>query len=342
MEFPLSARVELEFFRQLWQKSNDPFWLCGCAGQDFVLTAVNPAEAAIDARFRPGVSLRSILGHGTEGDELLSGYFECRDSAQTVKFRQQPIFQGTERLFETLLVPVTNVQGDVTHICGTARDLTPFLVAQRSLEELNHRLELRVAERTQALNQANAELREANQILEKLAASDSLTELANRRSFFEHAAAEVQRAQRYGHPLSLQMLDIDHFKSINDHFGHAAGDEVLRKLADVLRANLRHNDLAARIGGEEFVVLLPETRLEAAAQHAERLRMAIAALRFPFDQSAHSITVSIGVAALDIGELSPDPMLMRADNGLYRAKDDGRNRVQVSWSGEVGGSLWLL
>ena len=342
MEFPLSARVELEFFRQLWQKSNDPFWLCECAGQDFVLTAVNPAEAAIDARFRPGVSLRSILGHGTEGDELLSGYFECRDSAQTVKFRQQPIFQGTERLFETLLVPVTNVQGDVTHICGTARDLTPFLVAQRSLEELNHRLELRVAERTQALNQANAELREANQILEKLAASDSLTELANRRSFFEHAAAEVQRAQRYGHPLSLQMLDIDHFKSINDHFGHAAGDEVLRKLADVLRANLRHNDLAARIGGEEFVVLLPETRLEAAAQHAERLRMAIAALRFPFDQAMHSITVSIGVAALDIGELSPDPMLMRADSGLYRAKDDGRNRVQVAWSGEVGGSLWLL
>lgn len=342
MEFPLSASVELEFFRQLWQKSNDPFWLCECAGQDFVLTAVNPAETAIDERFRPGASLRSILGHRAEADELLSGYFECRDSAQTVKFRQQPIFQGTERLFETLLVPVTNVQGDVTHICGTARDLTPFLVAQRSLEELNHRLELRVAERTQALNQANAELREANQILEKLAASDSLTELANRRSFFEHAAAEVQRAQRYGHPLSLQMLDIDHFKSINDHFGHAAGDEVLRKLADVLRANLRHNDLAARIGGEEFVVLLPETRLEAAAQHAERLRMAIAALRFPFDQAMHSITVSIGVAALDIGELSPDPMLMRADNGLYRAKDDGRNRVQVSWSGEVGGSLWLL
>ena len=342
MEFPLSASVELEFFRQLWQKSNDPFWLCECAGQDFVLTAVNPAETSIDERFRPGASLRSILGHSAEADELLSGYFECRDSAQTVKFRQQPIFQGTERLFETLLVPVTNVQGDVTHICGTARDLTPFLVAQRSLEELNHRLELRVAERTQALNQANAELREANQILEKLAASDSLTELANRRSFFEHAAAEVQRAQRYGHPLSLQMLDIDHFKSINDHFGHAAGDEVLRKLADVLRANLRHNDLAARIGGEEFVVLLPETRLEAAAQHAERLRMAIAALRFPFDQSAHSITVSIGVAALDIGELSPDPMLMRADSGLYRAKDDGRNRVQVAWSGEVGGSLWLL
>ena len=342
MKFPLSPRVELEFFRQLWQKSDDPFWLCACAGEDFVLTAVNPAEEAICADFQPGASLRAILGHDEDADQLLSGYFECRNSGQTVKFRQQPLFQGEERLFETLLVPVTNAQGEVTHICGTARDLTAFLVAQRSLEELNHQLELRVAERTEALNRANSELRETNQVLEKLAASDSLTELANRRSFIEQADAEVRRAQRYGHPLALQMLDIDHFKSINDHFGHAAGDEVLRRLADVLRANLRHNDLAARIGGEEFVILLPETQLEDAAQHAERLRMAIAELRIPFEQSTLNITVSIGVAALDHGELSPEPMLMRADSGLYRAKQDGRNRVQVTWGGEVGGSQWLL
>lgn len=342
MKFPLSPGVELEFFRQLWQKSNDPFWLCECAGDDFMLAAVNPAEEIIDTRFRPGVSLRSILGFGEDADQLLSGYFECRDSGRTVKFRQQPLLHGEERLFETLLVPVTNAEGAVTHICGTARDLTQFLTAQRSLEELNRQLELRVAERTSALNQANKELREANQVLEKLAASDSLTELANRRSFFEYAAAEVQRAQRYGHPLSLQMLDIDHFKSVNDQFGHAAGDQVLRELANVLRANLRHNDLAARIGGEEFVVLLPETRLEDAAQHAERLRMAISALRFSFDQATLGITVSIGVAALDSEELSPDPLLMRADNGLYQAKQDGRNRVQVAWGSELGRSLLLL
>ena len=342
MKSPLSPRIELEFFRQLWQKSDDPFWLCACAGEDFVLTAVNPAEEAISADFQPGASLRAILGHSVEADQLLSGYFECRDSGQTVKFRQQALFEGEERLFETLLVPVTNAQGEVTHICGTARDLTAFLVAQRSLEALNHQLELRVAERTQALNQANAELREANQVLEKLAASDSLTELANRRSFFERAAAEVQRAHRYGHPLALQMLDLDHFKSINDHFGHAAGDEVLRQLAGVLRVNLRHNDLAARIGGEEFVVLLPETKLEDAAQHAERLRMAIGALRIPFEQSTLNVTVSIGVGALDSGELSPEPMLMRADSALYRAKQDGRNRVQVAWGAEVGGTMWLL
>lgn len=339
MKSPLSPRIELEFFRQLWQKSDDPFWLCECAGDDFVLTAVNPAEEATGELLRPGVSLRTIMGYGEEGDRLLSGYFACRDSGQTVKFRQQLVFEGQERLFETLLVPVTNARGEVTHVCGTARDLTSFLVAQRSLEELNRRLEMRVAERTEALNLANSELRDANRILEKLAASDSLTELANRRSFFEQAEAEVQRAHRYGHPLALQMLDIDHFKSINDHFGHAAGDEVLRRIAGVLRANLRHNDLAARIGGEEFVVLLPETQLEDAAQHAERLRNAIAGLRIPFEQSTLSVTVSLGVAALHAGELSPEPMLMRADSGLYRAKQSGRNRVQVAGSAEVGDSL---
>ena len=122
------------------------------------------------------------------------------------------------------------------------------------------------------------------------------------------------------------------------HFGHAAGDEVLRRIAGVLRANLRHNDLAARIGGEEFVILLPETQLADAAQHAERLRKAIAGLRIPVEQSMLSVTVSIGVAALDTGELSPEPMLMRADSGLYRAKQDGRNRVQVTWNAAVGDS----
>ena len=107
----------------------------------------------------------------------------------------------------------------------------------------------------------------------------------------------------------------------------------------MLRANLRHNDLAARIGGEEFVVLLPETQLEDAAQHAERLRKTIAGLRIPVAQSTLSVTVSIGVAALDTGELSPEPMLMRADSGLYRAKQDGRNRVQVTWNAAVGERL---
>ncbi len=342
MKHPLDPSIELEFFRQLWQKSNDPFWLCECTEDDFLITAVNPAEKSIDPRLAPGASVRSFLGHGKLADDLMSGYFECRDSGRTVSFRQQPVINGEERLFQTLLVPVTNQGGEVTHIYGTARDLPQFLHAQRAQEELNRQLELRVSERTQALNLVNEELRETNQILEKLAAQDSLTELANRRYFFEQATAEVLRAQRYKHPLSIQMLDIDHFKTINDRFGHAAGDSVLKAFADVLRSNLRRNDLAARIGGEEFVVLLPETGIDDAMLHAERMRQAIESSRIQFGNQTLAITVSIGVAGLDPGELSPEPMLLRADGGLYHAKQSGRNGLQVNWGGQANGQLWPL
>ncbi len=337
MDFPLAQNVELDFFRQLWEKSNDPFWLCECVGDDFVVVVVNPAERLVDASIASGLSLRAYFGEGNAADELLSGYFECRDTARTVLFRQQAVINGVERLFHSLLVPVTDARGRVTHICGTGRDLSQFLQAQRALEALNKQLEARVAERTQALNQANADLREANRVLEQLARSDSLTALANRRCFFEEAGAEVLRARRYRHPLSLQMLDIDHFKSINDRFGHAAGDNVIRAIAEILRDNLRQTDLAARIGGEEFAVLLPETDIAAAEHHAERLRQTIAS--HDFGGGLPEITVSIGVSCVGIDETTIEPVLLRADNALYRAKQSGRNCVCLSDCGEVSPSV---
>jgi len=333
MDFPLAPNVRLDFFRQLWEKSNDPFWLCECVGDDFVVVAVNPAEGQVDASIVPGLSLRVYFGKSNEVDVLLSGYFECRDTARTVRFRQQPVINGVERLFHTLLVPVTDARGRVTHICGTGRDLTQFLQSQRALEALNKQLEARVAERTQALNQANADLREANRVLEQLARSDSLTALANRRCFFEHAGAEVSRARRYRHPLTLQMLDIDHFKSINDRFGHAAGDSVIRAIAEILRDNLRHVDLAARIGGEEFAILLPETDIVAAEHHAGRLRQAIAS--HDFGGGLPEISVSIGVSCVGEDEATIEPALLRADKALYRAKQSGRNCVRLSDCGEM-------
>ena len=337
MDFPLAQNVELDFFRQLWEKSKDPFWLCECVGNDFVVVAVNPAEAEVDARIVPGLSLRAYFGDGNEVNVLLSGYFECRDTARTVCFDQQPVINGIERLFHILLVPVTDARGRVTHICGTGRDLSQFLRAQRDLEVLNRLLEERVAERTEALNRANADLREANRVLEQQARSDSLTALANRRHFFEHAGTEVLRARRYCHPLSLQMLDIDHFKSINDRFGHAAGDSVIRAIADILRDNLRHTDLAARIGGEEFAILLPETDIVAAGHHAERLRQSIAL--HDFGDGLPGITVSIGLSCVGFDESTIEPALLRADDALYRAKQSGRNRVCISGCGEMSRSI---
>lgn len=327
MKFPLAEDVELAFFRQIWEKSDDPFWLCECVGDDFVLAAINPAEKIVDPRIHPGMSILAYVGGYPEGARLISGYYDCRDTGRTVSFRQQVTIHGEERLFQTMLVPVTDEHGKVTHICGTSRDMSPYLRTQRAQEEFSRQLERQVAERTEALNAANAELREANRILERLASSDSLTELDNRRCFFDKAGAEVERARRYGHPLSLQMLDIDHFKAINDRYGHVAGDRVLVALAAILRANLRHSDVAARLGGEEFAILLPETTIDDAFVHAERIRQGVAALSIAHGSDRLTVTVSIGVAAMAGGDNSIEPALMRADNCLYRAKEDGRNRI---------------
>ena len=165
--------------------------------------------------------------------------------------------------------------------------------------------------------------------LERLAKTDMLTGLANRRKFEEHCESEIARSRRFNTPLSLMMLDIDHFKRVNDRYGHAAGDLVLKQLGQVCRAVLREIDLSARVGGEEFAVLMPETTLERAAEVAERLRLALAAesVLAPDSQSSISFTVSIGVGQLGAGDTTLDALLRRVDAALYQAKQGGRNRV---------------
>lgn len=321
----LGPADELAFFRQLWQHSSDPFWLCEVVGDDFIVVAVNPAEARLDSRIQPGLSLNSVFGHGEDAEALLSGYVTCRDMGEPLTFDQRPVINGNRMAFQTLLVPVKNDQGVVTHIWGSAADLTHFLQAQMALEALTSELEERVRERTAALNHANAELIAANERLASLALHDGLTGLSNRFHFFEVANTEIGRAIRYKRPLSLLMIDVDFFKRINDQYGHAAGDDVLRSLADIMSGMLRQNDVAARVGGEEFSVLLPETNLNDATAFAQRMRFTVAEKTL----EGHSVTVSIGVAQLQADQSSVSEVLMRADAAMYRAKALGRNRVEV-------------
>ena len=162
--------------------------------------------------------------------------------------------------------------------------------------------------------------------LRRLAARDELTDTLSRGRFFEVAAEELARAARYERPLALAMLDLDLFKSINDRFGHRAGDDVLRGIAAMMKRGLRGQDHVGRYGGEEFAILLPETPLEAARDVLERTRQGIAELRFEFSGTSVGITASVGVVALQTGE-SLEVALARADAALYRAKAAGRNRV---------------
>ena len=164
----------------------------------------------------------------------------------------------------------------------------------------------------------------------ELANTDSLTEVLNRRAFMERLEMEVERCKRECAPLSLILADIDHFKPINDRYGHQAGDMALKKFAGQLRASTRPYDFLGRYGGEEFVVCLPGIDCQKAGSVAERMRRMVEATRFPLPASTDcfSITASFGVASLRIGSLEcSEPLIGRADSLMYKAKNEGRNRV---------------
>ena len=172
------------------------------------------------------------------------------------------------------------------------------------------------------------QLESRSRMLKDLAMRDGLTKLLNHRMFYTLLEKEVARARRYDKPLSLLMLDIDHFKRVNDTYGHVAGDTILAGLSNVVSNQVRNVDSACRYGGEEISVILPETGLETAMQMAERIRSAIEAHRFDIGQGQSiSVTVSIGVASLPAQETSVEKLVAAADKALYAAKEGGRNRV---------------
>ncbi|WP_243544519.1 GGDEF domain-containing protein [Pseudodesulfovibrio tunisiensis] len=160
---------------------------------------------------------------------------------------------------------------------------------------------------------------------------DGLTRIYNRHTFDERLVYELKRRQRYRHDLSLLMVDLDHFKNVNDTYGHQAGDAVLRKVGEILTESLRSTDLAARYGGEEFVVLLPHTSEQDAWMLAERIRARIADVCFESEGRKFTVTSSIGVASVEAGSLSRDEdLVIKADKALYQAKNNGRNMTVVS------------
>lgn len=159
---------------------------------------------------------------------------------------------------------------------------------------------------------------------------DSLTGVNNRRSLETHLKEEVERHKRYGHPLSMIMFDIDHFKNVNDTYGHQCGDDVLQVIAGLIASSIRREDILARYGGEEFCCVLPETPLSAAMILAERFRKKIADHLFECGKETLHVTISLGISAIGPTVTSPETLLKGADDGLYRAKNKGRNRIEAA------------
>jgi diguanylate cyclase (GGDEF)-like protein len=201
--------------------------------------------------------------------------------------------------------------------------------AHRALVRLNleyERLVLRLESLISEKELLAEQLRRANLALTELAATDPLTALPNKRAFDEALLRDIARAKRHSIKLALLMVDVDHFKLVNDTHGHPAGDEVLRVVAGLLRKSLRTGDLAARYGGEEFILLLPGADREGGTLVAERLRRSIEAMTIEFGGVAIKVTASFGVAEVNAFD-TPAELVARADRGLYGAKRSGRNRV---------------
>jgi diguanylate cyclase (GGDEF)-like protein len=224
---------------------------------------------------------------------------------------------GSTKHLHSICAPIVD-NGRVVSVVEVIRDITERVRTERELEE------------------KSAELVAVNKKLSQLAITDSLTQIFNRRRFNEILNKEIKRFSRRKYSaLSLMMIDIDHFKKLNDTYGHLAGDTVLREIAKLLREGVRETDTVARFGGEEFVIVLPDTRLDGAAHKAEILVKRTEATEFPGHDTAIHVTISIGVAAYASG--SPQDLIHAADLALYQAKRSGRNAVVVSRPEDVIG-----
>lgn len=243
-------------------------------------------------RIEPGLSYRTPIPY------LLKG----ANSGELYLFHAYPVRQGT------LLI------GELTNVAQADIDV---------IERMGH-LAIEMSRLVRDLRKTNLELARANELNRRLAHTDPLTGIANRRYFMERLRKSIAHAQARHHTLSVVMIDMDHFKRVNDRFGHAGGDAALVAFAQLLASQVRAGDLPARFGGEEFAVYMPDTALGAATESAERLRSEATKLR-PIDTS-HQITASFGVTDLT-AEDNAETLLKRADALLYRAKAEGRNCV---------------
>ena len=314
-------RDSREAFRLLAEASTD---LIARQDLDGLFLYVSPASRALLGYGPDELVGRSAfdLVHPEDLAELRRSYREVVEtggpSTSTYRIRRG---NDSWAWFETSARAVRlGEHSELIELHSSSRDVTARKRAEGRIRDLARRLE-----------EANRHLKEANLSLKEIAATDPLTGLGNRRDFDRRLNLELRRASRSGTPTSLLYLDLDHFKSYNDRFGHPAGDELLIKLSSLLADSVRTSDSVARFGGEEFVVLLPQTAAEGATVLAEKLRRAVAqhlAARRP-------ITISIGVATLVIppnGSPSllamSDALVDAADAELYRAKNEGRDRVR--------------
>lgn len=313
--------LKIEHDELEWIYTNAPIGLC-MFDRSFRYQRINK-------RLADAVNLPIEEHIGKSIDEIIPGLArEVRNEAQKVLLTGAPSMHnkvtqpipdtsGQNQTFLYSCYPIYNAEGVVTGFGFVVEDITEQSHLENELKQLNVELEKKVEERT-------SELAEVNSALERLSRTDVLTGLNNRLAANERFRIEHSRLKRSREPYSVLVADIDHFKDVNDKYGHLVGDDVLRFVSDIFVKNLRAHDFVARYGGEEFIFLLPSTGLEQATIVAEKIRKAIADSPHPV---AGIVTISIGVAEATAEQDNEEQAIQAADQRLYVAKNDGRNRV---------------
>ncbi len=310
----------------------------------------SPEREAVADNGRGGRVL--IVDDRASSRERVASVLAAEHNVEVEVDANEALFRAADGNYDLLIVSLALENLDALRLCSQLRSLDrtrniPILAITepdnnarmvRGLEIGVNDYLVRPIDKNELLARARSQLRKRRyterlrdnvQMSIEMAITDALTGLFNRRYLESHLASLIEQAISRGKPLSALVVDIDYFKSVNDTHGHHAGDDVLREFALRIKRSIRGIDLACRYGGEEFVIVMPETDLAVAAMVAERLRRRIAADAFAIEQGARSIpvTISVGIAALRAKDDSAAALLKRADDALYRAKRDGRNRV---------------
>ena len=237
-----------------------------------------------------------------------------------------------QKHYNIIATPILDKKGEVESILVQSIDHTSQIVMEKKLRRQvqNFNRILKEQDRTtDYLISVQKDLQKKGAELEKLSITDYLTSINNRRKFNEAIKTEALRASRYNHPLSLLLIDIDNFKSVNDTYGHPFGDFVLKSLTTVLQLSIRETDILSRYGGEEFAIILPETEYETARTVSERVRANIEKRKLTTDSGEMSITVSVGLTTISSENIDPDKIIQLTDECLYEAKRLGKNRVEA-------------
>ncbi|MBI5639590.1 MAG: diguanylate cyclase [Nitrospirae bacterium] len=302
-----ALRKSERFLSTIFDSINDPFSILD---RDYRIVRVNEAYAQMknmEVKDLLGRHCYSALQKRTSvcADCIVEKTFNSGDPCAKDKRLHLP--DGSEAWVEIYTYPILNEEGKVSHVIEYTRDITD----RRKSEDERRRLIER---------------------LEYLSCIDGLTELLNRRVLIDRLTQEVERVARYGSELSLILCDIDYFKEINDTYGHAAGDKALQVVSEILKGSLRSMDILGRYGGDEFMIILPQTSVKGAEEFAERIRLSVEKKSIQItDSDSMNLSLSMGVTGVEPGkrQLDLNSLIKLADNALYSAKRTGRNRVCI-------------